>query len=232
MGKKILAIETATDACSAALYVEGEVIEQYRVAPREHAVLLMPMVEALMAEADLSIAQLDALAFGRGPGSFTGLRIATGIVQGLAYGADLPVIPVSTLAALAQGCIRIHTASHVFAALDARMDEVYWGCYTSNHNGLAELNGEERVCSPAMVPMPVDGVWTGAGDGWGSYREILTSKSRSVCSDAYTDLRPHAQDVALLATSLFDQGKVVKPEHAQPIYLRDQVANKSVPRSV
>jgi tRNA threonylcarbamoyladenosine biosynthesis protein TsaB len=126
---KLLALDTATEACSAAVWVDGTVLERYELAPRRHAALILPMIEAVLAEANLSPLQLDAIAFGRGPGAFTGVRIAVGIAQGIAFAADLPVIPISTLAALALGAAQETGYSRIAAALDARMGEVYWGVY-------------------------------------------------------------------------------------------------------
>ncbi|UCE90616.1 MAG: tRNA (adenosine(37)-N6)-threonylcarbamoyltransferase complex dimerization subunit type 1 TsaB, partial [Pseudomonadota bacterium] len=126
---KLLAIETATEACSVALAVDGDVRDRFEIAPRGHAGLVLPMAKALLAEAGLGLRELDALVFGRGPGAFTGLRIAAGVVQGLAYGAELPVVPVSSLATLAQGVSAQTGASDVLAVFDARMGEVYWGAF-------------------------------------------------------------------------------------------------------
>ncbi|MGB5065729.1 MAG: tRNA (adenosine(37)-N6)-threonylcarbamoyltransferase complex dimerization subunit type 1 TsaB, partial [Candidatus Competibacter sp.] len=145
---KLLALDTATDACSAAVWVDGVVHERYELAPRRHAALILPMIEAVLAEAGLRPAQLDAVAFGRGPGAFTGVRIAVGIAQGIAFAADLPVVPVSTLAALALGVGRETGHARLAVALDARMSEVYWGTYVVTADD-AELLGEERVCAPA-----------------------------------------------------------------------------------
>lgn len=134
---RVLAIETATEACSAALYISGEIRLRYQVEPRRHSELILPMMDALLAEAEIALSALDALAFGCGPGSFTGVRIATGVVQGAAFGADLPVVPVSTLAALAQRRYREQGEKHLLPAYDARMDELYWGCYRIGDDGLA-----------------------------------------------------------------------------------------------
>ena len=124
---RVLAIETASAACSAALYIDGQVEERYALAPRQHAALILPMVESLLASAELTVSGLDALAFGQGPGAFTGVRIAASAAQGIAFAADLPVVPVSTLAAQACGAMRDTNGAHAMVALDARMDEVYWG---------------------------------------------------------------------------------------------------------
>ena len=121
---KILAVDTATEACSAALYINGDIQERFEIAPREHTRLLLPMVDSLMAEAGIRPQQLDAIAFGCGPGSFTGVRIAAGVMQGIAYGADLPVVPVSTLAAISQSCLQKTAHDTIFTAVDARMNEI------------------------------------------------------------------------------------------------------------
>jgi len=177
---KLLAIETATEACSAALYLDGEITEQYQYAPRQHAQLLLGMAEALLAEAGLAPAQLDALAFGRGPGAFTGVRIATGVAQGIAYAADLPVVPVSTLATLAQGGFREFGWQQVAAAIDARMNEVYWGAYRVDEKGVMQPVGEERVCAAARVPALEGEGWHGIGSGWAAFAEELKQAAGGV----------------------------------------------------
>ena len=223
---RILAIETATEACSVALLLEEEVQERFEIAPRQHATLLLPFVESLLAAADLGLNRLDAIAFGRGPGSFTGLRIAAGITQGLAFGADLPVVPVSTLAALAQGTVAQHGAKAVLAALDARMKEVYWGAFRCDDNGLVEPVGGEAVCTPQRVRVPTPGDWVGAGSGWDSYAELLAERCSLASAAIYRNQKPHAADLAHLAVRAFRQGKAVSAEQAIPVYLRDNVADK------
>jgi len=223
---RILAVETATEACSAALYIDGDVIQRYQLAPRQHVALILPFVDELFSEAGMTVNQLDAVAFGRGPGSFTGLRIAAGITQGIAFGADLPVIPVSTLAALAQGAARQAGATRVLAALDARMQEVYWGAFCRDESGLMSLVGEEAVCAPGSVEQPDGGDWQAAGDGWSSYRDALIARLGFEPADGLDSLKPQATDVAVLGAARFAAGEVVPPEQAAPIYLRDQVAAK------
>lgn len=224
---KLLAIETATEACSAALYVDGAVTERYALAPREHALLILPMADELLREAGVVPAQLDAVAFGRGPGAFTGLRIAAGVAQGIAFGADLPVVPVSSLAALAQGATRERGAARVLAALDARIGEVYWGAYERGENGLVVLRGEERVLAPDAVPLP-DGVgWYGVGTGWGVYGERLRAHLHERLAEHDDTRYPRAQEVAMLAVAAYGRGEAVAAERAAPVYLRDEVAVKS-----
>ncbi len=224
----ILAIETATEACSAALLVDNEVLERFEVAPRRHATLLLPFIESLLAEAEISLRHLDALAFGCGPGSFTGLRIAAGMTQGIAFGAGLPVIPVSTLACLAQGTVREQGVASVLAALDARMQEVYWGAFICREDGLVgPALGAEVVCAPEHVPVPEPHQgWVGAGSGWGSYAEVLAARCAVTVTGVYRDQKPHAADVARLAAGVFLRGDALPPEQAIPVYLRDNVADK------
>ncbi len=223
---KLLALETATDACSVALLIDGDIRQDFRMAPREHVHLILPMIDAILAAAELTPRQLDAVAFGRGPGSFTGLRIAAGITQGIAFGADLPVAPVSTLAALAQGCVREHNAASVLAALDARMQEVYWGCYKRNREGLVELVEQERVSVPAAVTLTDSGAWAGAGSGWAACENALFKASGHRLNGVYPELYPQAREIAQLASNMVTAGQTVSAEFAQPVYLRDKVASK------
>lgn len=223
---KLLAIDTATEACSAALYDDGAVVERYQLAPREHAVLILPMVDALLAEAGLALSGLDALAFGRGPGSFTGVRIAAAVIQGLAYGADLPVVPVSSLAALAAGTARERQESRVLAAFDARIGEVYWGAYQADAQGCMTLVGAEHVGPPQDVAGVPDGVWFGAGSGWGAYTDLLTRRLGARVTGYDAHCYPHAADVARLALAGLAAGHAVAAERALPVYLRDNVARK------
>jgi tRNA threonylcarbamoyladenosine biosynthesis protein TsaB len=237
----ILALDTSTEACSVALHAESEIREHFKLAPREHAKLILPMVDALLAEAGLSLSQLDAIAFGRGPGSFTGLRIAAGVAQGLAFGADIPVLPISTLAALAQGAHADLDAARVLAALDARMSEVYWGVYQINGSGVMELHGAEEVCGPEHVTLPVapgilptatlvhpctsdEGGWQGVGSGWKEYGAALRARCGALVHTVAAERLPRARDIALLARVAFQRGLSVSAEQAVPVYLRNQVA--------
>jgi tRNA threonylcarbamoyladenosine biosynthesis protein TsaB len=218
----LLALETATEACSAALAVDGDIREVFEVIPRGHSLRILPMVDELMAEAGISIEQVDAIAFGRGPGAFTGLRIAVGVTQGIAFGARLPVVPVSTLAALAQGC----ESDKALVAIDARMDEVYWGAYQRNSTGEMVLCGEECVVPPEEIPLPEGDGWVGVGTGWGSYNTILIKRCGGQLTGWNGESLPHAADVARLGIAGFNAGEVTSAEQAIPVYLRDQVAWK------
>ncbi|MGB5305863.1 MAG: tRNA (adenosine(37)-N6)-threonylcarbamoyltransferase complex dimerization subunit type 1 TsaB [Gammaproteobacteria bacterium] len=223
MSLKILALETSTTACSAALSIDGEVLERYVIAPREHAILILPMIESLLVEADLSVTQLDAVAFGRGPGSFTGVRIGAGVVQGIAFAADLPVVPVSTLAALALGAMGETGEGRVMTALDARRSEVYWGCYLQDMQGMPALQGEECVCRPATVPLPEAGGWIGAGSGWDAYGTIMMPVAGRQILRMLPDIEPRAADVARLGVDGFGKGLIVSADAAVPVYIRDTV---------
>lgn len=216
---KLLALETATEACSAAVWVEGAVLECYELAPRRHAALILPMIESVLAEAGLTMNQLDAIAVGRGPGAFTGVRIAMGIAQGLAFAADLPVAPLSTLAVLALGAARETGQSQIATALDARMGEVYWGTWAVSGETVALL-GEERVCAPALVTAPHD-EWFGVGSGWTVYAEALSQ--RLTVSGWLGERYPHAGDLARLAANPSKRDQWVIAEQALPVYIRDRV---------
>lgn len=224
---KLLAIDTATEACSAALYLDGAVTERYTLAPREHALLILPMMDELLRAASLSPADLDAVAFGQGPGAFTGLRIAAGVAQGIAFGADIPVVPVSSLAALAQGLCRERGIECVLAAIDARIGDVYWGAYQLNERGLVALQGEERVVPPDAVPLPDGASWHGAGTGWDVYGETLQARLHAHLAGVDEARYPRAHDVALLAAAAYARGEMVNAEQAVPVYLRNDVAVKS-----
>jgi tRNA threonylcarbamoyladenosine biosynthesis protein TsaB len=184
------------------------------------------MVHDVLAEAGFTLVQLDAIAFGRGPGSFTGLRISAGVVQGLAFGADLPVVPVSSLAVLAQGV----DAPKVLAAFDARLNQVYWGAYIRNAQGIAELSGIERVLTPKNIPVPVDAGWTGAGSGWDQYSQTLMERFKDHVLEWRAQCFPRARFVARLGALQHAQGGALTAEQALPVYLRDEIASKQLKR--
>lgn len=219
----LLALDTSTEACSCALYVSGESFSRSEIAPRQHAELILPMVDNLLAEAELSPNQLDGIAFGKGPGSFTGLRIACGVVQGMAFGLDIPVIPISSLATLAQLAYIEHQWLHVAAAIDARMQEVYWGCYALDDNQLMQLRGEEQVCPPQSASLPFSANWMGMGSGWHTYHELLTSTLGDM--EMQKDSYPLAFAMLPLAVDAFQKGQMVTPENALPTYLRNNVVH-------
>jgi len=221
----ILAIETATEACSAALFRSGEVIERYAVAPRQHNQLILPMIEQVLAEAGAGRSQIDAVAFGRGPGSFTGLRIAAGVTQGIAFALDRPAVPVSTLAALALQSFDETGAAAVYACLDARMAEIYGACYVRGAGGAPELLGDERVLPAMAVETAAIEPTVGIGSGWATYREVLTVRLGSI-ETVLEGRFPRAGHIARLGALDFGAGRYVGASEAVPVYLRDQVARK------
>ena len=226
---KLLAVDTATEACSAALLIDGLINERFQLAPKDHTQLILPMIDGLMSDAGLKPQQLDALAFGRGPGSFTGVRIATGVIQGIAFGADLPVVPVSTLAAIAQDYFDHHEGNVAYTAMDARMGEIYWGVYRGNAQGFAELIGHETVTRANQVGFP-ELMGVGVGSGWAVYRHELMSRLPGLVDRCVSDLLPRAGAIARLADLGFEQGMAVAVEQAMPVYLRDKVAKKESER--
>jgi len=223
---RILAVSTATEACSAALLLEGSVAEQFEVAPQGHADRILPMLEALLSDADLPLTALDGIAFDRGPGSFTGVRIGTAVVQGLAFAADLPVAPVSSLAAIARGAWRSGGQRRILAAIDARMQEIYWGAFAVDTDGRVQVVAEERVCAADAVPPVTGGGWYGAGSGWAAYGALFAQRLGAAVTGYDPERLPHARDVAELGALLLAEGRGVVPEEALPVYLRDQVVQR------
>ncbi|MGF1712463.1 tRNA (adenosine(37)-N6)-threonylcarbamoyltransferase complex dimerization subunit type 1 TsaB [Vibrio kagoshimensis] len=230
MSAKILAVDTATENCSVALMVGEQVFARSEVAPRDHTKKILPMVDEVLKEAGMTLNELDAIAFGQGPGSFTGVRIGIGIAQGLAFGAELPMVGISTLAAMAQGCYRKQGDTHVASAIDARMSEVYWGRYSREQDGSWAAFDAECVIAPSDLVEQVqrdEQTWSKVGTGWEAYAEHMdTIDLNSKESDV---LFPEAQDIAFLAQFAFSEGKVVEAEQSAPVYLRDKVAWKKLP---
>lgn len=220
------AVDTTTEACSAALYHNGEFTFRYIEEPRAHAKTLLPMLDELTRKAGIGPQELEGIAFGRGPGAFTGVRIATAAAQAIALAADTDIVPVSTLMAIAQRCYREHGHQKVAVAIDARMGEVYWGAF-DNLQLDARLVGEELVCAPSLVPT-LDRSWIAAGTGWQSYSEQLVH-NKTVRFSAIAPY-PHALDVLQLALNKFATGETVSPAEAKPVYLRNNVAKTEAQR--
>lgn len=226
MASTILALDTSTEACSVALLYQGQIISDFILSQREHTQRILPMVDGLLNQAGIGLTQLDAIAFGQGPGSFTGVRIGIGVAQGLAFGADKPLIAISTLATLAQGAYRKMGAKHVIAAIDARMHEVYLGQFAYLNENWQAL-GEERVLKPDLVakaiqPCPATTVCYSAGSGWQTYPAMLSSVQSSGIDF------PFAQDMLPLALSKWQHGDSVDAAAAEPSYLRNDVTWKKV----
>lgn len=221
---KLLAIETATESCSVALAIDGQIRSRESMEPRGHANLLLPWVKELLAEGEIALSDLDAVVFSRGPGSFTSLRIGIGVTQGLAWGADIPVIPVSSLQSTAQVAAAEGVKSAI-VALDARMNEVYSGTFRLDDSGLMRAVGKEMVCSPeVLIKLETDG-WTGVGMGFERYPE-LAEFSKSLDS-VFPDTWPSAVAMIPLAKDWLKDHSPLPAEQAQPVYLRDKVAEKS-----
>ncbi|WP_318392890.1 tRNA (adenosine(37)-N6)-threonylcarbamoyltransferase complex dimerization subunit type 1 TsaB [Enterobacter sp.] len=227
---RILAIDTATEACSVALQNEGATYAHFELCPREHTQRILPLVQQTLSEAGISLTALDALAYGRGPGSFTGVRIGIGIAQGLALGAELPMIGVSTLATMAQGAFRKTGATRVLAAIDARMGEVYWGQYERDAQGVWHGEESEAVLKPEAVRermAQLEGEWATVGTGWQAWPDLAQTASLTL-TDADV-LLPAAEDMLPLACQKLAEGKTVVVEQAEPVYLRNEVAWKKLP---
>ncbi len=227
---RILAIDTATEACSVALYNDGTTSAHFELCPREHTQRILPLVRDILNQGNLSLSELDALAFGRGPGSFTGVRIGIGIAQGLALGAELPMIGVSTLATMAQGAWRLTGATRVLAAIDARMGEVYWAEYQRDEQGVWHGEETEAVLKPEAVALrlqQLEGDWATVGTGWQAWPDMACESGLTVCDGAVT--LPAAQDMLPIAIQALNANRTVAVEQAEPVYLRNEVTWKKLP---
>ncbi|MXP60989.1 tRNA (adenosine(37)-N6)-threonylcarbamoyltransferase complex dimerization subunit type 1 TsaB [Pantoea sp. Taur] len=230
MSARILALDTATEACSAALLNQQQIDARFEIAPRDHTQRILPLVQELLQLQQLDLTALDVLAFGRGPGSFTGVRIGIGIAQGLALGANLPMIGVSSLATMAQGAWRLTGANRVLAAIDARMGEVYWAEYQRDANGEWQGADSEAVLKPEDVQARIaqlSGEWATVGTGWAAYPHLLSSTGATLVTTEVT--LPAAEDMLPLALSAWQRGESVAVENAEPVYLRNEVAWKKLP---
>ncbi len=218
-----LAVDTATEACSVALFMDGAVRERFEEMQREHTQKLLPMIEAVLAEGGASVGRLDGIVCGIGPGSFAGLRIGLGVVKGLALARDLPVVGVSSLAMLAQRALRQPGVTRVAAVIDARMSEVYCGAY-GREAGLAVALLEDRVCPPDQVPALPAGTWAGVGTGWGRYEAVLRAGFGAEVAAVDGRALPHAEDALALGVPLLAAGRGQSADALAPAYLRDRVA--------
>lgn len=225
-----LAIDASTEACSVALQFNGKVISRYELCPQSHSLRLLPMIDEVLKEASCKLNQLDGLIFGQGPGSFTGVRIGIGVAQGLAYSADLKLVGVSTLQAMAQLAYINHKETQVIAAIDARMSEVYNGYYQLDENNIMQPQISEAVTSPGEVKQRLSSVVEqayGVGSGWDAYTSDLTSLKFNADS---TEIQfPEAKAMLALGIAGFEKEMSVLPENAQPVYVRDTVSWKKLP---
>ncbi|MEZ2683532.1 tRNA (adenosine(37)-N6)-threonylcarbamoyltransferase complex dimerization subunit type 1 TsaB [Proteus vulgaris] len=227
---RILAIDTATESCSVAVWNEGVVASRFEISPREHTQKILPMVKSALEEANLTLQSLNVLAFGRGPGSFTGVRIGVGVAQGIALGAELPMIGISSLATMAEGVFRTTGIKQVLVAIDARMGEIYCAQYQRNDEGIWLGEETEAVMKPehfADALLSTTGTWAMAGTGWQAYPELKETLPFTVVE---TDITlPAAQDMLPLAVTAWHEGKATRVEEAEPVYLRNEVTWKKLP---
>lgn len=224
----LLALDTSSVACSVALQIGDDVVERHEEQPREHTRLLMPMIASLLADAGASLPDMDAIVLGNGPGSFIGMRIAASVAQGLAYGASLQIVPISSMAAVASRVIAEHTADEVVVVQDAHMQEVYLGIYQRGDNDLPVPSIPERLhglSAIAELESPADHRRLGAGYGWQRYPELLVANRDRVTSIVDV-LYPHASDLLGLAVIAHEARGAVDPQNISPAYLRHKVAEK------
>lgn len=230
MSTRILAIDTATEACSVALLNDGNVTAHFELCAREHTQRILPMVQTLLQQEKITLSELNALAFGQGPGSFTGVRIGIGIAQGLALGAGLPLVGVSTLKTMAQSAWRLQGATRVLAAIDARMGEVYWAEYQRDEQGRWQGEETEAVLTPeaAQARMAaLTGEWAMVGTGWQAWPQLAETAGPELLA---TEVElPCAEDMLPLAAAACAEGRAVAVEKAEPTYLRNTVAWKKLP---
>lgn len=222
---RLLALDTATECCSAALLIEGRLLSRETELARGHAEHILPMIDELLGEAGIGLREVEAIAFGRGPGSFTGVRLAASIAQGLAFGSGLGVVAISDLSALAQRVFDENSGvTRALVCNDARMREVYWGCFERGGDGLACARSPEHVGPPESIELP--STWAeaaGAGRGFTAYPALRALPGVTV-RGSWDLLLPRAAEVARLAVPEVMAGRLLAPEAAVPVYLRDDVA--------
>ena len=234
-----LALDASTEACSVALEVNGKVFSRYELCPQSHSLHLLPMIDAVLNEANIKLAELDGLIFGQGPGSFTGVRIGVGVAQGLAFSANLPVVGVSSLQAMAQLAYIEHGEKQVIAAIDARMSEVYNGYYTLDEHDVMQAHQAEAVTPPEKLAAHLSSVVTtpfyAVGTGWDAYSEKLSENLGEQLLALRTNeaspeiLFPTAEAMLAIGKVKLAQGQGVSAEEAQPVYVRDTVSWKKLP---
>ncbi|MFT7687012.1 MAG: tRNA threonylcarbamoyladenosine biosynthesis protein TsaB [Candidatus Azotimanducaceae bacterium] len=224
--KRILAIDTSTKACVLGLSdsVSGETKTATEIVGRTHSEVILPKIMSLLEDCNLTLEDLDLIVYGKGPGSFTGLRIGVGVVQGLAFGLNIPVVGISSLACMAQQVFRLEKRQHAIVALTARLQEVYHGSY-SEVDGIMTLVGKEGVCEASRMP-PRDKklTWVGTGSGWVLRSEIETGV-QSVVDKVFDIPHPNAIDLLSLGVNAYQKGLFGDAISAQPEYLRETVAD-------
>lgn len=222
----ILALDTCTEMCSAALKINNQLVEKSELTQRGHSEKILGMLDTLFEQSNSHLKHIDVVAFGRGPGSFTGVRIAVAVAQGIAFARQLPVAAVSTLAAVAQQAIDQHDAKWIAVAMDARMGEVY-AAHFKNDDGLAVLLDQEQVCAPEQfLPFHPEQKWFAAGTGWAEYECILQQNFDGKILGCESMLYPTSSAIITLAETMIEQNLLVAADKAMPVYLRDNVAKK------
>jgi tRNA threonylcarbamoyladenosine biosynthesis protein TsaB len=217
---KLLAFDTSSSACSVAIQNGARTEVLHHIAPMQQAKLILPMIHQILDSASLTLGALDAIIYGCGPGSFTGVRIATSVAQGLSFAADKPVIPVSSMAAIAQSAFQEHQCTKQMVAIDARMGQVYWALYKTSQNDNVELIGQEIVCHPNELSMPEDHGWSAIGDGWDTYKQSLEIRLGHKPKIIYQSQLPSALALLHLGRAKFQRGEWVTASKAVPVYLR------------
>ena len=230
-----LALDASTEACSVALQVNGKTFSRYELCPQSHSLHLLPMIDAVLHEANIKLTELDGLIFGQGPGSFTGVRIGVGVAQGLAFSASLPVVGVSSLQAMAQLAYIKHGQKQVIAAIDARMSEVYNGYFVLDEHDVMQAQQDEAVTPPEQLALQLSDIVTtpfyAVGTGWDAYSEKLGEQLSALkMNEGSLDiLFPSAEAMLAIGKVKLQQGQGVSAEHAQPVYVRDTVSWKKLP---
>ncbi len=222
----IFALDTSTEYCSLALWLDGEILSRSVLAGQKHSELVLPLLNEMLVEGGVTLSHLDGFAFGAGPGSFTGLRIACGVIQGLAFALDKPVVDISTLEALAQQTVSVN----VITALDARMGEVYLAAYTKHPDEQWIPVQSPMLCRPESAPQLSENNWIGCGSGFDRYPDLLKSAYQDQLNKVLIGCYPHAREIAQLSIARFEQGSVLLPEQAVPTYIRNKVALKESER--
>jgi len=228
-----LAIDASTEACSVAIKYQDKVYSEFELCPQSHSLVLLPMVDRLLKQAGCLLSDFDALIYGQGPGSFTGVRIGIGVAQGLAFAAELPTIGISTLQTMAQQAIVETENEQVLVAIDARMSEIYTARFIKNEQGFAEIAGKEMVIAPEYIASALsltksveDSEYYVAGTGWQAYYEALKAFQLNSTIDIQY---PDAKHMLALGQHYFEQGLAKPAEEAQPVYVRDTVSWKKLP---
>ncbi len=217
---RILAFDTSSVACSVALLDGDRISVSHQIAPMQHAQLILSMIDELLVSHSLTLSSLDAISYGVGPGSFTGIRIASSLAQGLAYPSQKPLIPISSLAAIAQTAYEEKRWTNLLVAVDARMARIYWASYAVNEENLVSLQAEEQCCTPEEIIIPEHDQWYGVGDAWSIYREKLNERLPIVPLAIEPSILPNAKAILTLAQYQYKQNNWQSAFDAHPVYLR------------